>query len=121
MSFLSMTKTLVKSLIHGPYTLMYPLKKKEVFQYTKGSIQIDAEKCIHCGLCGRGCPTGAIEVIKEDLSWSINRLACITCGYCSENCPVHCLTMDSHYSATTVSKVKDVFISARVSNNTENN
>ncbi|SHJ63865.1 NADH-quinone oxidoreductase subunit I [Parasporobacterium paucivorans] len=117
MSILSMTKTLMKSVFHGPYTLLYPIKKKEVFEHTKGSIEIEVADCIHCGLCQRNCPTGAIQVDRNSANWSIDRLDCIQCYYCVESCPKKCLKMGNQYSAPAVKKVRDEFTNARVSGN----
>ncbi|MDF2485202.1 MAG: 4Fe-4S ferredoxin iron-sulfur binding domain protein [Herbinix sp.] len=110
MSILSMTKTLFKNLQHGPYTVLYPIKKKESFERTRGRIAISIDDCIFCSMCQRRCPTGAIKVDKANSSWSIERLQCIQCNYCSEVCPKKCLTMENQYTSPSFGNVRDEFI-----------
>ena len=110
MSILRMSKTLLKNLFHGPYTVLYPVKKKETYQRTRGSIGITIEDCIFCGMCERRCPTGAIKTDKAKTEWSIQRMKCIQCGYCCEVCPKKCLTMENQYSTPAYEKVRDEFI-----------
>lgn len=112
MSILSMTKTLFKSLLHGPYTAMYPIKKKETFERTRGKIDINIPDCVYCGMCQRRCPTGAITVDRVGKKWSIQRLQCIQCGYCVEGCPKKCLTMDNEYIPPCFHKDRDEYTNA---------
>ncbi len=115
MSILSITKTLFKSMFHGPYTSAYPLQKKVFFDKTRGSVKINISDCIFCGICQRRCPTGAITVEKEDRAWRIERLRCIQCSYCTEVCPKKCLAMDGQYSSPSQGSIKDEYKDARVS------
>lgn len=121
MSILSISKTLFKSLLHGPYTVLYPLKKKDNYEQTRGRIEVTISECIFCSLCERRCPTGAIKVEKAKMTWSIQRLQCIQCNYCGEVCPKKCLKMENQYTAPSLEKVRDEYINARVPDNTENN
>lgn len=118
MSFLSMAKTLTRNLFQGPATVLYPIQKKETYSNTRGRVEITIEDCISCGMCQRSCPTGAIEVQKADVSWSIDRFKCVQCGYCVEVCPKKCLHMNNQYSAPAVKKSREKY--ARISGNTEN-
>ncbi len=119
MSILSITKTLFKSIMHGPYTTLYPIKKRDDFKLTRGSIDIDIAACIFCSICQRRCPTEAIEVQKANATWGISRLKCIQCGYCVSVCPKKCLSMNSQYTAPTTGKEKEVFENARISDHQE--
>lgn len=110
MSILSMSKTLFKNLIHGPYTTLYPIKSKENFEHTRGAIGITVDNCIFCGICEKRCPTGAIKVDKSRSAWSIERFQCIQCSYCSEVCPKKCLTMENQYTSPAYEKARDEFI-----------
>lgn len=110
MPIFSMTKTLFKNLLHGPYTVAYPVKKKEPFERTRGKIAIEIDDCIFCGMCGKRCPTGAITVDRAKSSWSIERLQCIQCNYCNEVCPKKCLRMETQYTSPSNGKVRDEFI-----------
>ena len=121
MQILSMTKTLFKNIIHGPYTVLYPIKKKANYERTRGSINNDIQNCIFCGICERRCPTGALKVEKADKKWSIERMQCIQCGYCVEVCPKKCLNMNNQYSASSSKKTRDEYVDARVSDNEKNN
>lgn len=120
MSILSMSKTLVKSIVHGPYTVLYPIKKKDTFERTRGKIENDIPNCIFCGMCERRCPTGAIKTVRADKKWSIERMQCIQCGYCVEVCPKKCLHMNNQYTAPSFDKTRDEYVDARVSDNEEN-
>jgi len=112
MSFFSMTKTLLKSLFHGPYTVCYPKNNKDKIAITRGKIEITIEDCIYCGMCSRNCPTGAIKIDKSEFKWSIQRLQCIQCGYCVDTCPKKCLRMDTQYTAPSFDKVRDEYTNA---------
>lgn len=98
MSFFRMSKTVMKSLVRGPYTVRYPFGPRVYHgDVTRGSISVRIGDCIFCGLCQKRCPTDAIEVVKEKKGWSIDRLRCITCAACVEACPPKCLTMERDY------------------------
>lgn len=57
-------------------------------------IEVDKEKCIHCGACFSLCPTGAIT-ISEAFSVAFDKEKCIgsSCGLCVDACPVRAITL----------------------------
>ncbi len=104
-----MTKTVIKNLIGGPATLMYPKKKRTFTPITRGRVDNDIKKCILCGMCGRRCPTYAITVTKDAKEWQIDRLKCCTCNLCVEICPVKSLSMENQYAPPTGDKTAGIY------------
>ena len=104
-----MTKTVIKNLLAGPATLMYPKRKRTFTPITRGRVDNDINKCIFCGLCGRRCPTYAILVTKESEEWQIDRLKCCTCNLCVEICPVKCLSTQNQYAPPATDKTAGVY------------
>jgi len=47
---------------------------------------IDTDACKRCGICKKGCPTGAISGDKET-PFVIDQDKCVKCGVCMEKCP----------------------------------
>ncbi len=107
----NMLITTVKNLFKAPATRKYPFIKREPFKGARGSIEINIDDCIHCGICSKQCPANAILVNKDEKSWSINRYKCIMCEYCTEKCPKKCLSVGSKYAES--SHKKDVFRTVR--------
>jgi ech hydrogenase subunit F len=105
----TMTKTVIKNLLGGPVTLMYPKKKRAFTPITRGHVDNDINKCIFCGMCSRRCPTYAIVVTKESREWEIDRLKCCTCNLCVEICPVKSLSMENQYFSAVVDKAAAIY------------
>jgi formate hydrogenlyase subunit 6/NADH:ubiquinone oxidoreductase subunit I len=97
MKLFTMTKTVLRNLVSGPATLMYPQRKRVFTEITRGRVEITFSDCISCGLCSRRCPTHSIVVSKNPKEWQIDRLKCCTCHLCVEVCPKKCLTMATQY------------------------
>ena len=105
----TMTKTVIKNLLRGPATLMYPKKKRTFTPITRGRVENDINTCIFCGLCSRRCPTYAIAVAKDSKEWQIDRLKCCTCNLCVEICPVKCLSAQNQYAPPATDKTAGVY------------
>jgi formate hydrogenlyase subunit 6/NADH:ubiquinone oxidoreductase subunit I len=116
MAIMNFAGTIMRNLFSRPATTMYPIVKKQYFSRTRGSIGIDIDSCIFCGLCMRKCPTGAIQTNKNEKLWNIERLKCIQCNCCVEVCPKKCLSMRNEYTAPSKGPVRDEY-HARVSDN----
>jgi len=66
--------------------------------------QIDPQRCIECGTCGRVCPydavltpTGMVAQRVKKMDWPkpvIDRKTCVSCGLCITICPVSCLALE---------------------------
>ncbi len=58
-------------------------------------IEVDREKCLHCGACYSLCPAGAITINKEDFSVIFDYEKCIgsSCAACVDACPVRAITL----------------------------
>lgn len=108
MAFFEMAKTAVKSLVHRPATLMYPVGAAKKTEISRGHVTIDESKCISCASCQRVCPSQAIVVEKEAKTWQIDRLRCVVCRACVDACPVKCLFMDTQYSTPVTVRGVDV-------------
>ena len=57
-------------------------------------LQVDAQKCVHCGKCESVCPM-AVEVTKN-----INSPECIRCGKCKAACPKEAINSNLSGSAS---------------------
>lgn len=57
-------------------------------------IEVDGDKCLHCGACYSLCPVGAIT-FKEDFSVSFDMEKCIgsPCGLCVDACPAKAIKL----------------------------
>lgn len=109
MGVMKFAKIALSNLVNKPATLMYPVKKREFYERTRGHIEIEIDKCIFCGICMRKCPTSAIKVDRTNKKWEIERLQCIQCNSCVDNCPKKCLAMKNEYTAPSTSNVRDEF------------
>jgi len=112
MSFMPITKLIIKSLFQKYATLPFPLKPMPKDPLVRGQIKIDINDCIFCGICSKKCPTHAIEVIKNDKSWEISRFQCIVCGECVVVCPKKCLHMAAELTPSSSEKTKYKAIAA---------
>lgn len=102
-------KVLFKSMFKKPATLMYPVVQREWQERTRGSIDIDVDQCIACGICAKRCPADAIEVDRDPRQWTIHRMQCIQCGECVQACPKKCLDMNNKYTEPQAEKVVDTY------------
>ena len=108
MGAFKIAKTVLQSVFKKPATLMYPVVEREWQERTRGSIDIEDEKCILCGICSKRCPADAINVDRKGGTWEIHRMQCIQCGECVEACPKDCLSMNQKYTEPQTEKVVDV-------------
>jgi formate hydrogenlyase subunit 6/NADH:ubiquinone oxidoreductase subunit I len=97
MTFFQMTKTVIKSLVSKPATLMYPGKPAKKTTLSRGHVSIDPSKCITCRICQRKCPAGAICVDVKEKTWQLDNMRCVVCSACVDACPTKCLTMETQY------------------------
>jgi ech hydrogenase subunit F len=107
MSQMKFAKVIARSAVSRPATRLYPFEKRPFFKNTRGSVSIEIDRCIFCGICEKKCPTDAIKVTKASKDWEINRLRCISCNACVEACPKKCLAMENMYSPAVVTKGAD--------------
>jgi len=55
-------------------------------------IEVDEEKCVHCGACYSLCPVDAIQ-IKEDFSIVFDEGQCVRCEACLDACPMAAISL----------------------------
>jgi ech hydrogenase subunit F len=103
-----MCRTVISSLFKKTACEMYPVKPARFYKNSRGSVQLDAPKCILCTLCEKRCPAGAIKVDRNGATWEIDRTKCIICNECVDCCrrPV-ALSMDNQYTTPSFDKVID--------------
>lgn len=100
---------LLSNLFSKPATGMYPAVKRDLPERSRGHIEFDPSNCITCNICGKKCPTDAINVDKTSRMLTINRMCCIQCGYCVESCPKKCLSLVPGYTTPDATKIVDTF------------
>jgi len=54
-------------------------------------INVETEKCLHCGTCVGSCPKNAIYLNEVELVFNKD---CNSCGICVRLCPVGALRME---------------------------
>ena len=58
------------------------------------TLELDADKCIGCGLCPQVCPH-AVLAMEEGKAIIVDRDACMECGACAQNCPVEAIQVQA--------------------------
>ncbi len=102
-------KTLIKSSIHRPATVLYPWEKLQLPDIFRGRPGLVFDRCIGCGICMRICPTSCIDLVEvedpkaQDESKKkvkrpkVNVGRCMMCGYCAEYCPTNAMIVTPEY------------------------
>ncbi|MEK6557555.1 MAG: 4Fe-4S binding protein [Candidatus Margulisiibacteriota bacterium] len=65
----------------------------DVVDMEKG-INLNINKCIHCGLCVGLCPTKALTINRDTWEVSFDKSDCIVCDLCLKYCPVKAIEME---------------------------
>jgi NADH-quinone oxidoreductase subunit I len=125
-NILSGTKSLLvglsitqKEFFKKPVTLQYPWESLEMTPLYRGHIQLikDGEtgshRCISCGMCEKGCPSGCITVKSEKqegvkgkvlVAYELDFTKCSLCGQCVENCKPGAIEFSKEYNLASTRK-----------------
>jgi ferredoxin len=49
------------------------------------------KKCTHCGACTAVCPTGALAVLRPEMSVDFDQKKCSVCELCVPTCPTRAM------------------------------
>lgn len=109
MSFFRMATTVLSWAFKKPVTTRYPFEPRKALAGSRGRLQFNQATCIHCTICAKKCPTGALTVDRAAKKWGIDRLRCISCGYCVEVCPKKSLELSTDHGIPTRTKDKEVY------------
>jgi len=99
-----MLQNVLNNLFSKPATRLYPKEKRPFFKGTRGSLEIEIDKCIFCGICQRKCPANAITVDRNAKMWQLNQYKCVLCNVCVESCPKKCLISKEQFNLPTTYK-----------------
>ena len=89
-----------------PTTVEYPEERLPVGpMFRGGTIDLDLQKCIACGLCAMACPNNAIDLTTEKAESGKKVMAryfhqipvCLYCNYCIEACPTQAIRWTQNY------------------------
>lgn len=56
-------------------------------QNASQEVQRDESTCTHCGACTAVCPTGALAVVRPEMTVEFNQQRCSVCELCVTACP----------------------------------
>jgi len=90
-------------------------RRREALRWALAQLQVDNHRsvpwsetglrltgrCLHCGICQRLCPNGAIKV-ADGAGLQLDTQRCHTCGLCTGVCPVGALALEAPYSLSDV-------------------
>jgi len=107
----ALEKELLKHIPKKPATEMYPFIKVEAPEGYRGKIAFDIQKCIGCSLCALNCPSGAIEMVKDDRTKLKKKpkflySRCLFCGQCEEVCPQKAIKLTREFELADYDKEK---------------
>ena len=69
-------------------------------------IYIHKNKCIRCGKCTTGCPSGAMKIDKEGYP-VFDKTKCEKCYRCIHHCPKHALSLNKRKTPEIVWKINE--------------
>ena len=104
MGLFKLAKMTVPSFFKKSETIQYPAEPEPSFEALRGTVHVDIDKCFFCGICAKKCPADAIEVNKEDETWSINHFKCVHCGECVTSCTKQCLYFEKEHVSPSAQK-----------------
>ena len=101
-----MFKSAVSFIFTEPATTKYPYVKPQLSDNFRGQPVFDIQLCVGCGLCGKECPSRAIEMVevegKKRPQFRLDK--CIFCFQCAETCPKKAITNSTFYELATTDK-----------------
>jgi ferredoxin len=60
-------------------------------QSASQEVKRNLRKCTHCGACTAVCPTGALAVIRPEMSVDFDQKKCSICELCVPTCPTRAM------------------------------
>lgn len=98
MPYGSFSLTALASLFKRPATTAFPARPYVPIAGTRGSLEVELGSCNFCSLCALRCPTGAIQVNRQEKTWTLDRFKCIVCAACVEACVKKSLSCSEDYA-----------------------